>query len=83
MNGEDKFVVMFGGLHIEIAALRKLGDWLQGNGWVDALVQAEITKAGTANTFLRAAHGACTRPTVVPSGWIADSSAVEAVTKAH
>ena len=27
--GEDKFVVMFGGLHIEMAALKTLGDWSQ------------------------------------------------------
>ena len=27
--GENLIVVMFGGLHIEIAALRTIGDWLQ------------------------------------------------------
>jgi len=27
--GENLTVVMFGGLHIEIAALRTIGDWLQ------------------------------------------------------
>ncbi|KAL8572888.1 hypothetical protein ACOMHN_011137 [Nucella lapillus] len=47
---------MFGGLHIEMAALRTLGDWLQGSGWVQALVQAEIVTAGTADSFLRASH---------------------------
>ena len=62
MYGEDKFVVMFGGLHIEMAAMRTLGDWLQGSGWVEALVQAEITTASTADSFLRAAHVARTRP---------------------
>ena len=54
--GEDKMVVMFGGLHIEIAALKTLGDWLRGSGWVQALVQAEIATPGTADSFLRAAH---------------------------
>ena len=39
---EDKLVVMFGGLHIEMAALKMLGDWLQGRGNVNALVQAQI-----------------------------------------
>jgi len=43
---------MFGGLHIEMAALKRLGDWLQGSGWVQALVQAEIVTAGTADSFL-------------------------------
>ena len=41
--GEHKGVVMFGGLHIEMTALKTLEDWLYGNGWVQALVQAEIT----------------------------------------
>ena len=59
--GEDKFVIMFGGLHIEMAALKTIGDWLKGSGWVQALVQAEITTAGTADSFLRASHVARTR----------------------
>ena len=56
--GEDK---LFGGLHIEMTALKTLGDWLQGSGWTQALVQAEITTAGTADSFLRAAHVTRTR----------------------
>ena len=59
--GEDKFVIMFGGLHIEMAALKTLGDWLKGSGWVQALVQAEIATAGTADSFLHAAHVTRTR----------------------
>ncbi|QQP53211.1 uncharacterized protein LOC103506659 [Caligus rogercresseyi] len=47
---EDHIVVMFGGLHIEMAALKTLGDWLKGSGWVQALVQAEIATAGTADS---------------------------------
>lgn len=35
--GEDKFVIMFGGLHFEMAALNTLGDWLEGSGWTEAL----------------------------------------------
>ena len=50
MYGEDKFAVMFGD------TLRIRGDWLQGSAWIEALVQAEITTAGTADSFLRAAH---------------------------
>ena len=49
------------GLHIEMTALNTLGDWLQGSGWTQALVQAEITTAGTADSFLRAAHVTRTR----------------------
>ena len=36
--GEDKFVIMMGGLHIEMAALRMLGHWLDDSGWVQCLV---------------------------------------------
>ena len=46
---EDKCVVMFGGLHIEMAALKILGDWLRGSGWVQALVQVDIASPGIAD----------------------------------
>jgi len=59
--GDEKFVIMFGGLHIEMAALKTVGDWLKGSGWVQALVQAGITTPGTADSFLQAAHVARTR----------------------
>ena len=39
-----------------MAALKTLGDWLQGSGWVQALAEAEIASAGTADSFLRASH---------------------------
>jgi len=44
-----------------MAALKTLGDWLQGSGWVQALVQAEIASAGTADSFLRTSHVSRTR----------------------
>ena len=37
-HGEDQFVVMW--LHIEMAALKALGDLLENNGWTCALIQA-------------------------------------------
>ena len=36
--GECKFVVMMGGLHIEMASLRTRGHWLDGSGWLQCLV---------------------------------------------
>lgn len=39
--GEDHFVIMLGGLHIEMAGLKMIGDWLEDSGWVEALVQAK------------------------------------------
>ena len=59
--GEDKLVVMFGGRHIEMAALKTMGDLLQGRCWVHALVQAKVTTPGIAGSFLRATHAAHTR----------------------
>lgn len=32
--GEKKFVVMMGALHIEMAALKMVGNWLKNSGWV-------------------------------------------------
>jgi hypothetical protein len=44
-----------------MAALKTVDDWLKESGWVQALVQAEITSAGTADFFLRASHVSQTR----------------------
>ncbi|KAG7168383.1 hypothetical protein Hamer_G002412 [Homarus americanus] len=44
-----------------MAALRMAGSWLQGNGWAETLVQADIASPGTANSFLKAAHVTRTR----------------------
>ncbi|MES9881369.1 MAG: hypothetical protein ABW185_10860, partial [Sedimenticola sp.] len=60
-HGEDKFVVMFGGLHLEMALWNMLGDYLKCSGWTMALTDAEIATAGTAEGFLKAAHLTRTR----------------------
>jgi hypothetical protein len=60
-HGEDKYLVMLGGLHIEMAAFRALGTWLADSGWVPAIVQAEIATPGTADSFLKVAHVTKTR----------------------
>jgi len=54
--GEDKFLVMMGGLHIEMAVLRMLGHWLDGSGWVHCLVQADVATTGIADSFLHGNH---------------------------
>jgi hypothetical protein len=36
--GEVKFVILIGGLHIELAALRMLGHWLEASGRVQCLI---------------------------------------------
>lgn len=50
--GEDKFVIMFGGLHIEMAALRSLGTILENSGWTSAIAEAGVASSGTAESFL-------------------------------
>lgn len=54
--GEDRFIVMFGGLHIAMASLKVLGDLLEGSGWTEALVQAGVPTSGTADSFRKASH---------------------------
>ena len=60
-HGEKDFVVMFGGLHIEMAIWKTLGDYLESSGWTSALVQAGIVSSGTADSFLKASHLTRTR----------------------
>lgn len=52
--GEDKFIMMFGGLHIELAALKSIGALLQDSGWTGALVEAGVASPGTAESFISA-----------------------------
>jgi hypothetical protein len=59
--GEGKYVVLLGGLHIEMAALKTLGDWLDNSGWTAALEQANIATSGKADSFLKATHLGRTR----------------------
>ncbi|KAK5868005.1 hypothetical protein PBY51_012452 [Eleginops maclovinus] len=59
--GEDKFVIMFGGLHIVMAALKSIGTLLQESGWTGALVEAGVASSGTTKSFLSAASITKTR----------------------
>ena len=60
-HGEDQYVVMLGGLHIELTALKALGKWLDESGWSSALVHAGIATTGTADSFHKASHITRTR----------------------
>ena len=35
--GENKYIMLLGGLHIELTAFTALGHWLEGSGWVESL----------------------------------------------
>ena len=54
--GEDKFVIVLGGLHLKMASLATIGDLLDGSGWTHALSQANIATPGTAESFLKTTH---------------------------
>ena len=60
-HGEDQIIVLFGGLHIEMAAFKTIGNLLDSSGWVGALVQANVASPGTADSFLRVTHVTRTR----------------------
>ena len=55
-HGEDKYVVMMGGLHIEMAIWSTIGDYLEASGWTTALTQVGVASSGTADSFLKASH---------------------------
>jgi hypothetical protein len=60
--GEDKFVVMLGGLHIEMALWSTMGDLLLGSGWPETLNEARLVKTQAAATaFLKASNPMRTR----------------------
>lgn len=59
--GEDKCLIMFGGLHIEMAALRSLGTLLQDSGWTSSIAEAGVASSGTAESFLSASSVTKTR----------------------
>ena len=60
-HGEQAYVVMLGGLHIEMALWSLLGDLLDGSGWTTALSEAEVATSGVADSFLKATHLTRTR----------------------
>ena len=58
---EDRFVIMFGGLHIEMAVLKSIRTLLQKSGWTEAIVEAGIASSGIAESFLSASSVTRTR----------------------
>lgn len=68
--GEDKFLMMMGGLHVEMALERVVGQWLEDSGWVEALVDAEVTTQGRAESMIYASHVTRTRYAHQVSLWV-------------
>ena len=61
MYGEKEYIVMLGGLHIEMALWTTLGDLLDSSGWTAALTEADVASSGVADSFLKASHLTRTR----------------------
>jgi len=59
--GEQRYVVMFGGLHIEIALWNTIGELLENSGWTTVLSDAGIVSEGTAISLLKTSHLTKTR----------------------
>ena len=54
--GEDKLLVMLGGLHIEMAFIGLIGSWLKDSRWIQALEEAGVTTSGRAAAILQCSH---------------------------
>ncbi len=59
--GEDKYFLMLGGLHTEMAAFRAIGTLLDNSGWTMSLVDAGVTTQVKAESFLLCQHVTRTR----------------------
>ena len=59
--GEDKFVILLGGLHLEMTSVATIGHLLNGSGWTHTLAQANSATPGTAESFLKTTHVTWTR----------------------
>ena len=44
--------MILGGLYIEVAAFKTIGNLLKGSGWTTVLTEAGIASSGTAASFL-------------------------------
>ena len=54
--GEEKYVVMMGRLHIEMALLSAMGYWLDGSGWVAVMTTANVTTEGRADALQKGSY---------------------------
>ena len=51
--GEDQFIVMFGGLHIEMNSWKAFEEFLDESGWTTLLSKASVTSTSIADSFLK------------------------------
>ena len=54
--GQNEYLIMMGGLHIEIAVLKVLVDWLKKSGWTYLISAANVTTEERAESLLNGTH---------------------------
>ena len=59
--GENKMIIMLGGLHVEKALWYSAGDLPAFSGWTEALPEADVATSGAAESFLKLSHITRTR----------------------
>ena len=55
-NDFGHVVWMMGPLHIEMAFINVIGDWLDGSGWCEVFNKANISTPGRVENFLKGSH---------------------------
>ena len=61
--GQQKFIIMLGSLHIQRAAWKTLGNWLENIDWVDILLLANVFTARIADLLIKVSRVARTKQT--------------------
>ena len=51
-----RYVILMGGLHIEMAMLKLIGDWLDGSRWTYVMTSANVTTEGCAVCLQKGSH---------------------------
>jgi len=54
--GEQSYVIMFGGLHMETTLWTMMGKLLEGCGWATVVTEAQIVSSGMADGLLKVTH---------------------------
>lgn len=62
---ENQYIIMLGGLHIEIEAFKMLGKWLSCSGWAEAFFHVGVATQGVADSFLAFSHLTRTRKRIM------------------
>ena len=57
----NNYFVFLGPLHTEMLCEKLLGDWVRDSGWVEMIIDADVTSPGRAEALVKGAHVTRTR----------------------